>query len=143
MTLLVAQTGDIPRPVPGPISEPYWSGCREGVLRFQRCRQCAAATHTPAVLCAGCASRDLEWVDSAGHGEIYSWTRVWRPATPAFVTPYVPLIVTMEEGWWMLANLIGCEDDAVAIGLPVEVEFHTLDDGFVLPYFRLSGSSET
>jgi uncharacterized OB-fold protein len=48
----------------------------------------------------------------------------------------VPLIVTMEEGWWMLANLVGCEADSVAIGLAVEVEFHALDDGFVLPYFH-------
>jgi uncharacterized protein len=138
MTLLVPQSGDIPRPVPGPISEPYWAGCRAGVLRYQRCRDCGSATHTPAVLCAGCASRDLEWVDSAGRGEIYSWTRVWRPATPAFVTPYVPLIVTMEEGWQVLANLVGCDDADVAVGLPVEVEFHALEDGFALPYFHLA-----
>lgn len=137
MTLLVPGTGDIPRPEPGPISAPWWDGCREGVVRFQRCADCGAATHTPAVLCAGCASRSLHWVDSSGRGEIYSWTRVWRPVTPSFEVPYVPLVVTMEEGWWMLANLVGCEHDVVAIGLAVEVEFHRFDDGFVLPYFHL------
>ena len=137
MSVLTPQIGDIPRPVPGPVSAPYWDGCRAHVLRFQRCGSCRAATHTPSMLCANCASRDLAWVDSSGRGEIYSWTRVWRPVTPAFEVPYVPLIVTMEEGWWMLANLVGCEPDDVAVGRPVEVEFHTFDDGFTLPYFHL------
>jgi hypothetical protein len=73
-------------------------------------------------------------------GEIYSWTRVWRPVTPAFVTPYVPIIVTMDEGWFILSNLVGCEDDAVAIGQRVEVVFHNSGgaDDIVLPYFQLA-----
>lgn len=138
MTLLRPGTGDVPRPVPGPLSRPWWDGCSLGVLRFQRCEDCGAATHTPALLCASCASRRLGWIESSGRGEIYSWTCVWRPVTPTMEVPYVPLIVTMEEGWWMLANLVGCEHDEVAIGLPVEVEFHRFDDGFVLPYFHLA-----
>ena len=137
MTMLRPQTGAIPAPQPGPISEPYWEGCRQRVLRFQRCRDCCGSTHTPALLCSRCAGSDLEWVDSSGVGEIYSWTTVWRPATPAFEVPYVPVIVTMDEDWWMLANLVGCEETEVAIGRRVEVEFHPIDSGIVLPYFHL------
>jgi len=136
MTILRPQTGAIPLPIPGPISRPYWDGCRNGVLRFQRCFDCGSATHTPAQLCASCVSTNLEWADSCGRGEIYSFTVVWRPATPEFEIPYVPVIVTMEEGWWILANLIGCEHDAAEIGQKVEVEFHAVTGGTVLPYFR-------
>ena len=138
MTLLMPQDGSIPVPVPGPISQPYWDGCRVGELRFQRCRDCGAPTHTPAVLCSGCCGRDLVWEVSSGKGEIYSWTRVWRPVTPAFTTPYVPIIVAMEEGWSMLSALVGCDDSDVAIGLPVEVEFHPLGE-ISLPYFHPRG----
>ena len=59
--------------------------------------------------------------------------------TPAFVTPYVPIIVAMEEDWFILSNLVGCEDDAVAIGQAVKVVFHNSGgaDDIVLPYFQL------
>ena len=136
MTLLVPQTGDIPRPFASVISAPYWEGTARGELLFQCCNACAGITHTPAVMCAHCSSPDLVWEKSAGTGRVYSWTTVWRPQTPAFTVPYLAIIVDMDEGWQMLSNLIGCEHDAVEIGMPVAVEFHAITDGVMLPYFR-------
>ena len=136
MTILVPQDGAIPVPQPGAFSRYYWEGCAEHELRYQRCGECNGATHTPAVLCAACASLDIHWERSAGIGEIYSWTVVWRPATPAFVVPYVPIVVTMLEGWQLLSALVGCEPEAAEIGMAVEVEFHRGVEGFTLPYFR-------
>lgn len=136
MSWLRPQEGDIPLPVPGALSSTYWEGCAAGELRFQRCATCGGATHTPAVLCAHCSSTELSWEVSSGRGEVYSWTTVWRPQTPAFEVPYVPLVVEMEEGWFVLADLVGCEHDAVRVGLPVEVTFHAHPGGVSLPYFR-------
>ena len=134
MTLLVPQTEGIPLPTPSEMSTPYWEGCAVGELRFQRCGGCGAATHTPAVICSNCCAGDLHWEVSSGRGEIYSWTVVWRPQTPAFTVPYAPVIVAMDEGWHMLSNLVGCDDTEVAVGLPVEVEFHPVGGGIQLPY---------
>jgi hypothetical protein len=108
---------------------------------FQRCATCGGATHTPAFVCAHCRSRDLSWEASAGRGAIYSWTTVWRPQTPQFTVPYVPIIVDVDEGFQVLSNLIGCEHDAVAVDVRVQVEFHAIhdgqiNDGPVLAYFR-------
>jgi hypothetical protein len=62
---------------------------------------------------------------------------VWRPQTPAFVVPYVPIIVDLDEGWDLLSNLIGCESDEVEIGMRVEVDFRATASGDgSLPYFR-------
>jgi uncharacterized OB-fold protein len=67
---------------------------------------------------------------------LHSFTVVWRPVSPDFDVPYVPVLVVMEEGWTMLSSLIGCEDADAAIGLEVEVEFHQGVDGSWLPYMR-------
>ncbi len=136
MTLLVPQTGDIPGPYPSELSQPYWDGCARGELLFQRCASCGLATHTPAMICAHCTARELTWETSAGTGSVYSWTTVWRPQTPAFVVPYQPIIVDVDEGFQILSNLIGCEHDAVHVGMRVAVDFHAISDGTMLPYFR-------
>ena len=136
MTMLEPQLGAVPTPHPSVISQPYWDGCSRRELLFQRCGACGGITHTPAVLCAHCTSRDLTWEPSAGAGAVYSWTMVWRPQTPAFTVPYCPVIVDVDEGWQILSNLIGIEDDAVHVGMRVQVEFHATADGTLLPYFR-------
>ncbi len=136
MTVLGPQTGAIPAPYPGPLTQPFWDGCARRELLFQRCGQCRHATHTPAYVCSNCASQDLTWERSAGTGSIYSWTTVWRPQIPAFEVPYVAIIVAMDEEWEILSNLIGCAPDDVAIGMRVEVDFHDVQGGFTLPYFR-------
>ena len=136
MTLLEPQRGAIPAPRPSTLTQPYWDGCNRGELLFQRCGVCGHATHTPAYLCANCTSQDLTWERSVGTGAIYSWTTVWRPQIPAFEVPYVAIIVDMDEGWQVLSNLIGCEHDAVEIGTRVAVEFHPIERGYQLPYFR-------
>lgn len=136
MTLLRPQTGPIPRPRPSLQSQPFWDGARRRQLVFQRCGECQAPTHTPALVCSRCGAGSLSWEASSGRGVVYSWTTVWRPQTPAFTVPYTPIIVDVEEGWQMLSNLIGCEHDAAQVGLRVQVEFHRLDDDITLPYFR-------
>jgi uncharacterized protein len=137
MTLLTPQTGDIPKPYPTTMSQPYWDGLQRGELLFQRCGACNGISHTPAVVCAHCNRRDqLSWEPSAGKGTVYSWTTVWRPQTPDFTVPYTAIIVELDEGWQMLSNLVGCEHDAAEVGMRVEVLFHPLSDEITLPYFQ-------
>ena len=134
--MLEPQRGTIPHPHPSPLTQPYWDGCTRGELLFQRCADCGRATHTPAYICAHCTSQALTWETSAGTGAVYSWTTVWRPQIPAFDVPYVAAIVDMDEGWYVLSNLIGCDVDDVEIGMRVQVEFHPIEGGYRLPYFR-------
>lgn len=136
MTLLEPQRGAIPEPSPSRWSEPFWAGCERGELLFQRCGACGFITHTAAMICAGCTGDDLSWEPSTGTGEIYSWSTVWRPQTPAFVVPYVAVIVAVDEGWHHLSNLVGCDHEAVEVGMRVAVEFHRTAGGTNLPYYR-------
>ena len=126
------------RPLPRPtaLSLPHWDGCREGVLRVQRCRDCGAHVFIPQPLCPRCSCDGLDWVASGGHGTVYSYTIVHRAPHPAFATPYVVAIVELDEGWHMLANL-ECEPSELRIGLPVRVTLRALSPEISLPCFVL------
>jgi uncharacterized protein len=136
MTRLEPQRGDIPMPVPQAGTRPFWDGCGRHQLMFLGCCSCGQALHAPALVCTNCRSRQLKWSQSNGLGTVYSWTMVWRPQTPAFVVPYSPILVELDEGWSLLSNLVGCDHLDVEIGMRVEVEFHEISSGALLPYFR-------
>ena len=131
----------IPLPRPTALSRPHWDGCREGVLRVQRCAACGSYEFIPQAVCTRCQAGKLEWVESSGRGSVYSHTTVYRPPRPEFDAPYVVAIVELEEGWHMLTNLVDCRPEEVAIGLPVEVDFRAVSDEITLPCFLLRRST--
>jgi hypothetical protein len=126
----------IPLPRPTQLSRPHWDGCKAGVLRVQRCRDCGCFVFIPQPICTRCQAAALEWVESTGRGVVYSYTVVHRPPRPAFAAPYVVAIVELEEGWHMLTNLVDVAPEAATIGMPVEVAFRAMSDEITLPYFR-------
>ena len=138
MTVLRPQGGDIPLPVPGPVSAPYWEGCAAGELRYQRCRTCGGATHTPAQLCAHCASTELEWVVSSGRGEVYTYTIVHRPIAAGQPLPSVIAVISLEDsgGLRMISNLVDVEPAQIEIGMPVELVWEDMSPELAIPRFR-------
>ncbi|WP_081288578.1 Zn-ribbon domain-containing OB-fold protein [Mycobacterium asiaticum] len=131
------QAGAVPHAA-SHLSTPFWDGCRSEELKYQRCQGCGAANFPPTEHCRHCLSDELAWLSSAGVGEIYSWTIVYRPVTAEFEPPYAPAIVTLDEGYQMLTNLVGVAPDEVAVGMRVRVQFHGVTDDLTLPYFTKS-----
>lgn len=130
------------RPQAGPVphasshlSVPFWQGCQAGELRYQRCADCGQANFPPTEHCRQCLSAELRWEASGGRGEIYSWTVVHRPVTAEFAPPYAPAIITLDEGYQMLTNVVGVAPDDLVIGMRVQVEFHATGPDVTLPYF--------
>lgn len=136
MTALEAQPPGIPTGVHSAAAAPYWDGCREGELRYQRCSTCGSVNMRPARSCAACGGTTLSWERSHGRGRLYSWTVVWRPQHPSFEIPYAPAIVELDEGFFVLTAIIGCDHEDLDAGMPVVVEFHPAGEDTVLPYFR-------
>ena len=66
---------------------------------------------------------------------MYSYTIVWRPVTPDFVTPYAPAVIVLDEGYPMMTNLIGLDTGEVKVDMRVSVEFAALPgpDAALLP----------
>jgi len=50
--------------------------------------------------------------------------------------PYTIVVVELEEGWYMLSNLVGVAPEKVRVGLPVQVFFERRSDEITLPLFR-------
>jgi uncharacterized OB-fold protein len=124
------------RPVPQPttLSAPHWEGARRQRLMVQRCAACAHHVFPPKPVCDACFSPNLTWVQSTGRGEIYSYTIVHRAPDPSFEVPYCAAIIALEEGWYMLSNIVNVPMEAIAVGLPVEVCFVEVE-GMSLPVF--------
>jgi uncharacterized OB-fold protein len=134
VTFLLPHPVGIPVPNPSPFSEPFWDGCKRSELLYQRCSN-GHIVFNPFARCRMCTSADLRWERSAGTGQVYSWSTVWRPQTPAFRVPYTAAIIELDEGYQMIANVIGCDHEDVHVGLRVGVEFHPISDEMSLAYF--------
>ena len=64
--------------------------------------------------------------------------RVYHPAF-ADEVPYNVTVVELEEGPRVNTNLVDIDDEAIEVGLAVEIAFTEVDDGAYLPLFRRSG----
>jgi uncharacterized OB-fold protein len=134
MTTLRPQTGPVPH-AGSQLSAPFWQGCEAGELRYQQCVECGLSNFPPTEHCRNCLSAELDWRTSGGVGEIYSWTVVHRPVTAEFEPPYAPAIITLDEGYQMLTNIVGVAPEALAVGIQVQVQFRAVGDDLTLPYF--------
>ena len=127
-----------PRPVPGPEDAPFWESCREHELRLQRCDDCGTFRYHPRARCPQCRSAHATWTAVRGTGTVASFTICYPPVLPAFAdrAPYNAVVVQLDEGPFMVSNLVDCPVDELAVGAPVEVVITRVDDGFALPLFR-------
>ena len=83
-------------------------------------------------------SEQVEWVRASGRGTVLSFTVVYRPVTKAFTeeVPYVVALVTLEEGPQLMSNIIECDPEQVAIGMPVESVFEDWSEDIAVLKFR-------
>jgi len=127
-----------PLPLANEDSQEYWEACKRGELRLQKCGDCAHVRFPPAALCPRCLSRSFSWERMSGHGNVYTWIVVHRPQHPAFYedAPYNVAIVELDEGPRMHSRIVECANEAIAIGMPVEVVFEKKNDDVTMPYFK-------
>lgn len=128
------------KPLPGldGLTKEFYDFCKQEDLHFQRCSSCNTFRHVPREMCAQCNSFDWEWVRASGKGTVYTWTVVERALHPAFMedTPMAPVVVEMEEGVRLLANMLDCPPDQLEIGMPVTIAYEAVTDEVTLPRFR-------
>ena len=127
-----------PLPRPNPDTKPFWDGCKNHQLRFQKCITCGHVRWPAAIICPDCHAKETDWITSAGKGKVYSFTVYHQAFHPAFENdiPYVTAIIELDEGPHLLSNIVGCAPDAVQCDMPVEVTWEDVDAEFSLPKFK-------
>lgn len=133
---------DKPLPDPSPDSQPFWDGLREHRLVLQKCTDCGKIRHYPRPVCDGCYSMDHTWHEATGRGVIYSWIVCHHAFHPGFKRdlPYTLLTVEMDEGVRIVGRAEGIPDDALEVGLPVQLGYEDGPD-VTLPTFSAIKSS--
>ena len=119
-------------------TEPFWKGCKEHELRFQKCTDCGFVRWPPSAFCPHCYSNETEWITANGKGNVFTFAVYRQAFHPAFRNdvPYVAAIVELEEGPLLLTNIVGCEPGEVVCGMDVEVTWEKVTEQFTLPKFR-------
>lgn len=131
-----------PLPEPNADTRPFWEGCKEHQLRFQRCLNCSHMRWPPSMICPRCHSTEAAWTVSLGKGHVYSFAVYHKAFHPAFTDniPYVTAVVELNEGPRILTNIIGCSPSDLTCDMTVEVIWDDVTDDVSLPRFKPSKS---
>jgi uncharacterized OB-fold protein len=125
------------------LNRDFWTGGKDGELRFLRCQQCGYYNHPPTPLCPICHSKELKFEPVSGRATLWTYSVNYQPWMPGPELPYILAIVAIpeQEGLRLTTNLVGIEPDQVEIGMPLEVTFENHDDDVWIPLFRPVESS--
>jgi uncharacterized OB-fold protein len=138
MTEQPAEPAQKPVPAPDEESQPFFNGAKRGVLMLRRCNACSASLHPATETCTECLSDDLTWSEASGRGTLHSFGLMHQNYHPAFTDklPYNLAVVELDEGPRFNSNVVGIENDALTVGMALEVIFEQYSDEISLPKFR-------
>ena len=91
-------------------NRPFWTGGRDGELRFLRCQECGYCIHPHSVLCPICHSKDLDSRQCRAGRRVHTFTVNHQPWMPVPELPYVVAIVEIpeQEGLRLTTNIVNC-----------------------------------
>lgn len=129
-----------PAPFPDGESAPYWAAAKAHRFELPHCAACSTWIFPPRALCPTCWT-EPEWKPVSGRGTVYTFAIMRDSFMKGFPPPYVIAEVDLDEqpGLRLLTNIVGCDVDAVRIGMPVEVTFEDRSADVTVPQFRPRG----
>jgi uncharacterized OB-fold protein len=129
-----------PMPKATALTQPFWEGAAEHRLVILRCQSCGFWLHPPRPICRRCRSWDVAPEAVSGRGSLYTYTVTETPFHPYWAdkVPYVVAVVTLEEqpDLRVITNVVGCPEECLRVGLPLEVTYVDAAPGLTLPVFR-------
>ena len=133
-----SRTASKPVPIPDTVSAPFFDGARDGRLMLQHCANCGGWSFPVRERCPHCFAGNLGWRAASGRGTLYTFAIMHQVMNPGFVAsvPYNVSQIDLEEGVRMISNIVGVANDALRIGMKLEVFFEDAGDDVRIPKFR-------
>jgi uncharacterized OB-fold protein len=119
------------------VNRPFWTSGPDGPLQVQFCEACDRWVFPAAATCPACSGMPV-WRRVSGAGTVFTFTVNRHPYHPDVPVPYVIAIVDLveQEGLRFTTNVVACDPEVVAIGMPVQVAFEAAGDEAWAPVFR-------
>lgn len=126
-----------PAPTVTQANAAFWAATAEGRFQLQRCNECDTVLWFPRRHCPSCWTENVSTFDASGKGVIYSFTVIRKGAMLyKDAGPFVVAYVELAEGPRVMTNIVECDVETIAVGMPVEVVFHDTGQGNALYRFR-------
>jgi hypothetical protein len=106
----------------------YW---REIPQRYRleagKCRKCGYVAFPPRLICPRCKTREFETIKLKDEGKIVSYTIIRVPPEQfSDQAPYAVGIIELDNAVKILAQIVDCDFDDIAIGKKVKIEFRKI-----------------
>ncbi len=126
-TLHIARNPSAPRT----FSQKYWDGTREKKVLLQYDNKSGKYQFYPRANSIYNGRRSvLEWREVSGKGEVFTFTIARRAREPfRGHEPFFIVLVTLDEGVNVMANVVNCSLEEMKIGLRMKPYWHPLPDG--------------
>jgi len=106
--------------------ESFYKLIAEGKLMAAKCKQCGKLFLPPRPMCTNCYSKDLEWTQLKGEGQLLTYTVIHvSPKQFQDMIPYAVGIVKLTEGLQLPGMIRNIEPDKIRVGMKLKVDFDT------------------
>ena len=111
------------------VAKKFYDGLAKGKIFGVRCKKCKKWSFPPVTACKECGSREVEWKQISGEGEVYFYsTSILPPKKFQKYSPYAYGDVVLKEGpafFCMIEGLKASSPEAIQKGnekLPLKVK---------------------
>ena len=96
----------------------YNEALKKDKLLGLKCKECGTINVPPKMVCGQCTSLDMEVVELSGKGNIQTFTTVFvAPEGREAEAPYTIVMVELDEGPWIVGNLIDIDPSKATMEL--------------------------
>jgi uncharacterized protein len=119
---------------------PFWDAAADHRLVVARCTKCGEFRSPPTPYCPACLNQEIDWFESSGVAELYTFTVIRRAPSPELKdsVPFVVGVVklTDADGTKLFTNVVNCQPEDVHIGMKLNVVWDDVEPGRAVPRFE-------